>query len=79
MTVGELIERLRAFPADLPVIVNGTRNELANGQACGVVELLDQYSDDDGETWQVDYFPDLRGEDERHRNAVNVRAGKPDA
>lgn len=37
MTVGELIERLKAFPAELPVVVNGGRNERANGREATAV------------------------------------------
>lgn len=79
MTVAELIARLSEFPPDLPVIVNGTRNELANGQDAGVVEILDQ-SRRHGGTWDVEYYPDQPPfwDDEERRKAVNIRAGKPD-
>jgi hypothetical protein len=65
--------RLRAFPPDLPVIVNAKVNELANGRECERVEQLDQlFSYDE---WRVDYFPELPLEDgERRRQAVNVTA-----
>lgn len=74
MTVAELIARLSEFPPDLPVIVNGTRNELANGQDAETVEILDQ-SRRHGDTWDVEYYPDqppFWDDDERHTGYVAV-------
>jgi hypothetical protein len=39
MTVGELIEQLKQFPAELPVVVNGGRNEMGNGKEARSVFL----------------------------------------
>ena len=73
MTVGELIERLKAFPDDLPVIVNATKNELANGDECKRVEQVTQRFSYD--SWRLDYFPEVElDEDEQQRQAVNVSA-----